>query len=260
MPLVVPNGMPGIRAELLTTEAAITFGHENLRIFAAAPIIGSSAIDANNSPTTQLLPGLVMAKKDADSKWYEYDPAQTDGREVARGVLLVGVNMLNPVTGSAEDRSGTILEGGYVKAGALRGLDATARMQLVNFTLDDEAQARAKFNDGFLREVSKAANYTVTAADNLTEFVATAAVVFTLPAIGKGMRFKFRQQANASLQIAGATAVLVGLNGATYTTLTFNTAGQMLGTGVIVRSNDAGTKWIVENCSAPGTTITATWA
>lgn len=260
MPALVPNGMPGIRAEQISVEAAITWGHENLRIYHPNPVVGSAAIDAGNSPTSQLLPGLVVAQKDADSKWYEYDPTQTDGREVARGVLESGLNMLNPITGSVEDRQGKILIGGLLKAAQLRGLDGTARMQLINFMFDDELQSRGRMMDGFLREVSKAANYTVLATDNLTEFVATAAVVFTLPAIAKGLRFKFRQQANASMQVAGATSVLVGLNGASYASLTFNTASQMIGAGCIVRSNDAGTKWIVESCSAPGTTITATWA
>lgn len=260
MAILNSNGMPGIQASISSAEAQVWYGHENLKILAQDATIGAAAIDAGNSPTSQLRPGLVMAKKDADGFWYEYDATQTDGREVARGVLVRGVGMLNVTSGAAENKVGPeIMIGGQLKAAALNGLDATARLQMVNFTFDDQLPSISRFNDGFLREVSKAANYTVLASDNVTEFVATAAVVFTLPAIQKGLRFKFRQQANASLHVAAASAVLVGLNSATLNSVTFNTAGQMLGAAVTIRSNDAGTKWIAESACPPGV-FTATWA
>lgn len=255
---------PGMSTVISTQENQIWWGHENLRIYDPLPILKSTAIDAGNTPTTQLRSGLVLGKRDADGIWAEYDPTQTDGREVARGVLQGSLSMLNAVSGAAEDKHGGVYEilvGGLLKSSALFGLDGLARIQLAQrFIFDDELQGRKWGNGLWLREVAKAANYPVVVADNLAEFVATAAVQFTLPAIAKGLRFKFRQEANASLIIAAPAAILIGLNGVTFTTLTFNTAGQMIGAGATVYANKAGTKWIVESASAPGTTITATWA
>lgn len=258
------GGNPGIQASVFSAENQVWWGHENMRIFDPLATLKSTAIDAGNLPTTSLRSGLVLGKRDADGLYAEYDPTQSDGREVARGVLVGGISMINQATGLVQDTfqsADQVLVGGLLKAANLIGLDGLARVQLSQrFIFDDELTGRG-MGDGFwLREVQKAANYVVVAADNLTEFEATAAVQFTLPAIAKGLRFKFRQVANASLIIAAPAAILIGLNGAAFTTLTFNTAGQMLGTGVVVYANKAGTKWVVEQASAPGTTITATWA
>ena len=256
---------PGMQATIQTQENQVWSGHENLRILDTLPILKSTAIDAGNTPTTQLRSGLVLGKRDSDGLWAEYDPTQTDGREVARGVLIGSLSMLNAITGAAEDKHGGVYEvmtGGNVKAAALFGLDGLARVQMAKmFNFDDELAPR-DYGGPWLREVAKAANYVVTAADNLTEFVATAAagVVFTLPAIAKGLRFKFRNEANAAMGVAAPAAILIGLNSVTLTSVTFSTAGQMIGAGVIVYANKAGTKWVVEQASCPGTTITATWA
>ena len=259
------GGNPGMQASVFTQENQIWWGHENLRIYDPLAILASTAIDAGNAPTSQLRSGLVLAKLDASGKYAEYDPTQTDGREVARGVLQGSLSMLNGMTGLAEDKNQGAFEvmiGGLLKNSALFGLDGGARLQLgTRFVFDDEIQGRNWGGGGlWLREVAKAANYVVVAGDNLTEFRATAAVQFTLPAIAKGLRFKFRQEANAGLIIAAPAAILIGVNGVAFTTLTFNTAAQMIGAGAIVYANAAGTKWIVEYGGAPGTTVTATWA
>lgn len=257
MSLLNLNALPGFQPLAQSEENQVWFGHENLRLFDPLPVIGAAAVDAANTPTTTLRNGLVLAKKTADGLWYEYDPTQTDGREVAAGVLIQSLSMLNIVTGVVSNKNGRILVGGLLKASALIGLDRGARRQLASrFTFDDDF-AGADWGGGFKRELAKAANYAVVAADNNTEFVATAAAVFTLPAIGKGYRFKFRNQADTNMGVASAEGTnMVALNNAGASSVTFSTAGQKIGGAVIVYSNKAGDKWIVENASAGANTIT----
>lgn len=251
------NALPGFQAQVQSTENQVWFGHENMRIFDAFPVIGSAAVDAGNTLTTTLRNGLVMAKKTSDGLWYEYDPTQVDGREVARGVLIQSLSMMNIVTGVVDKKNGRILVGGNLKASALVGLDSGARRQMASsFKFDDDFSGR-NWGGGFLRELPKAANYTVVAADNHTEFVATAAAVFTLPAIGKGYRFKFRNQADANMQVSSAEGTnVVALHNASASSVAFSTANQKIGGAVVVYSNKAGDKWITENASAGANTIT----
>lgn len=255
------GGGPGISAKRESFENQWWWGHESLRIFDALPLIVSTAIDAGASPTTVLRSGLVMGKVTASGKWAEYDITQTDGREVARGILEGTVNMLNSTTGAVEDKHGgphEIIIGGLAMASKLFGLDANARRQLGSrFLFDDEVSGRL-WGGSFLREVVKITDYTVVAADNFTEFVLrTATGVFTLPAIGKGYRFKFRSEVNAAMGILSPEGNnIVALNDVAATSATFQTAGQMLGAGAIVYSNAAGDKWIFENRSAGTAAVT----
>lgn len=256
------GGGPGYQTKVgPSTENAVCWGHENLRIFDASPLIVSTAIDSGASPTTMLRSGLVMAKVDASAKWSNYDPTATDGRQVARGILLQSMSMLNANTGVAEDKTyGEILIGGLLQAANLINLDSLARIQLARqFMFDDDPTGRA-WGGAFPKEVTKITNYVVLPADNLTEFVLTTALGnFTLPAIGKGYRFKFRSEVNAAMGIVSAEGNnIVGLNDVAASSATFQTAGQMLGAACVVYSNAAGDKWIFENRSAGTAAVTLT--
>jgi hypothetical protein len=249
---------PGIQSKVESQERQVWWGHENLRIFDPMPAIKSTAVDSGNTPTTHLRGGLVMAKITSGGLWAEYDPSQTDGRQIARGVLMGGLSMLS-TSGAAEQKQGVILIGGLLKASQLLGLDASARQQLSRtFIFDDDIQGRI-WGGSFFQEVSKAANYTVVAADNLTEFVATAAVDFTLPAIGRGYRFKFRQTADADLNVISAEGDnIVAEGNATADQVGFATSSEKIGGAFIVYSNRAGDAWVVENASAGNNTVTVT--
>ncbi len=253
------NALPGFQALAQSEENQVWTGHENLRLFDPLSVIGSAAVDSTNTPTTTLRNGLVLGKKTSDGLFYQYDPTATDGTEVACAVLIQSLSMLNPATYVAQNKNGRILIGGMLRASLLIGLDAGARRQMAQrFIFDDDIPGR-DWGGGFLREQSKAANYPVVAADNNTEFVATAAVVFTLPAIGKGYRFKFRQEANAALTITSAEGTnIMALNNAGASSAAFSTAAMMIGAGAVVYSNKAGTKWIFENRSAGTATVTLT--
>lgn len=249
---------PGIHAKYESQEAQIWWGHENLRIFAPMPAIASTAVDSGNTPTTRLRAGLVMAQITATGLWADYDPTKTNGQEVARGVLMRGLTMID-ASGSAIQKQGVILIGGLLKTVDLIGLDGTARQQLAKaFVFDDDIAGRG-WGGAFLREQTKTENYTVVAADNMTEFVAagTGAVTFTLPALAKGLRFKFRNQVDENMTVASAEAGnIVAMHNAAADSVAFSTASGKIGGAVIVYSNAAGDKWIVENASAGANTIT----
>lgn len=255
------GGGPGMSTTRTSFENQWWWGHENLRILDALPLIVSTAIDAGASPTSVLREGLIMAKVTASGKWAEYDVTQTDGREVARGILIGTQSMLNTTTGVVEDKNGGPFEiaiGGLAMAAKLYGLDSNARRQLsLRFVFDDDVPGH-HWGGAFIREIVKITDYTVVAADNFTEFVLrTATGVFTLPAIGKGYRFKFRSEVNAALGILSPEGNnIVALNDVAATSATFQTANMMIGAGAIVYSNAAGDKWIFENRSAGTATVT----
>lgn len=250
------HGLPGISAKIESSENQVWTGRWEDQVVEPFPKIDSTAVDAGSTPTSSLRAGLIMAKGDSDGLWYEYDPTATDGREVARGVLYHGLSMLGP-DGSVEDKSGNILVGGYLKSANLYGLDSLARQQLsARFIFDDDFSGRSWLGP-HLREIEKAANYTVVAADNMSCFVATAAAVFTLPAIGPGYRFLFRNQADADMGVASAEGDnMVAIDDASADSVTFSTSSQKIGGAVLIYSNEQGDKWIVENRSAGANTIT----
>lgn len=251
------GGAPGIHVKQQTQEKQIWWMHENLRVFDNLPKIVSTAVDSTNTPTTDLRSGLVLGKVTSSGKWKQYDPTATDGSQQAQGVLLGGVRMMNVVSGVVEDKDGEVLVGGFLKAGQLIGLDSAARIQLAQrFVFDDDLVGRG-WGGPLAREVSKAADYVVVAADNMTEFVATAAVNFTLPAIGKGYRFKFRQTADANMGVVSAEGDnMIGMNDASADSATFSTSSQKIGAALNVYSNLAGDKWIIENVSAGANAVT----
>src|SRR5262245_32920301 len=68
----------------------------------------STAVDARSSPTTLLQRGLVLGKITASGLYKQYDPAATDGSQVARGILYQGVNMLD-ATATVADKLGRMV-------------------------------------------------------------------------------------------------------------------------------------------------------
>jgi Bacteriophage lambda head decoration protein D len=210
--------------------------------------IGSASTDAGNTGnTTTLRPGLVMAVKTSDSKWYPYDPTQTDGRQNAAGVLPFGVPMLG-IAGSVEDKVMSILTRGNIIAAQAVNLDAQAQRQLEAIGFNFDAPLKKQL-------IVKAADYTVVAADNGAEFQATAAVNFTLPAAAAGYEFTFTQTANANLVVTGSTNIVCDGN-AGATSITYSTASHKIGSRLRLTTQYVGSAWkyVAENLG--GTTMT----
>lgn len=112
--------------------------------------------------------------------------------------------------------------------------------------------------DLFINEVAKTANYTIVAGDNGILFTNTAAggaVVFTLPAIGKGYYFGFLVTADQSVTVSSAAGSdMVTIASITASSVAFTTSGQKIGRWLRVYSNLAGDKWLTEQGAMPGLT------
>ncbi len=228
------GNVPGFQTKQESEEKQVTWsGRAGQDLIATKKVvIDSTAVDAGNSPTTTLRGGLVVAMKDSDGNIYAYDPDATDGTQIALGVLPKHQNML--VEGVAADRFSQILVHGMLRQNELTGLDARARAVLGGrFVFDNDLHASTGLlltPRGIYR---KGANYTVTSGDTGLLFLATAAVVFTLPTKANGLAYRFLQLTDAQLQIAGASDI-VHKGNASASTVTFNTASEKIGSHVLV--------------------------
>jgi len=106
----------------------------------------------------------------------------------------------------------------------------------------------------------KAANYTLTAADNGATVLCTAAADITLPAAAAGLSYYVAQTADANLAILapGSNDSIITKNDTGADSVTFSTAGQKIGSAVLVTAvtldSGATYKWFLANIG--GTTAT----
>jgi hypothetical protein len=249
---------PGFQAAVESDDAEVTWsGRRGQDLVATRKItLTGTAIDGGNTPQTTLRGGILLANVDGAGKAHTYSPDANDGRQIAIGILEKPQDML--VDGTATDRFTQMLVHGLVKESELINLDPRARQQLGGrFTLDKEFSPQAgvlMHPRGIYR---KSANYTVVAADNGLLFLATAAVTFTLPAKANGLAFRFVQSADANLVIQGSSDI-IALNNAAASSVTFGTAGQKIGSQVLVEclyTNTATLKWLVTNLGATTPTV-----
>lgn len=252
-----PGNQPGLRTKKSSDEAQILWSGRGGQDLAAVRqgTLASTSVDSGASPTTSLRPGLVLAIHGTSGKFLPYDPDANDGTQIAVGVLERGQDML--VDGVATDRFVPMLVHGFVKEGELVGLDPRAKGQLARrFVFDRDLPCGA---DAQLRPrgvVRKAADYSVVEADDGLLFLASAAVVFTLPTRKNGLAFRFVQTANSNLTINGG-GHLVHKGNAAATTVTFSTTNEKIGSHALVECVYVDTdtlKWVVTNLG--GTTAT----
>lgn len=248
---------PGVVEE--TAERNVVWGPTDWTLLKSINI-ATTAADAGNSPTTELRQGLLMGKVAASAEYEHYQPNGTTGVGVAEGVLWNSRRVID-TGGTATKRIGQLMVAGNVKAGQLLLLDQQARAQMANrFLFDDDLPGNTS---GWLEVVAKAADYTVTAADNNRVFTnqgASALVTFTLPAIAKGLRYRFYSEDNDGIKITAATAdTLVTHNDAAADTIAFSTTGRNIGAAFEILANADGTKWLVFpfiwNIADDGTTV-----
>lgn len=250
--------VPGLTTSRETYENEFRWGSELQGVFSNA-LISGSAVDSGNTPTFELRPGLLLGQQIATGKYMQYNPAASDGTEVAGAVLIEGLRMLdfsnNPV-----DRFYAVLVGGPVQASKLLGLDNQARAQMSKFIFDDIGNIQGNSWFPFKRFQTKTANYSVVASDNGSNFDnlgAAGEVDFTLPPIANGYYFGFRALAAQTLKvISNEGGNIVALNNAAANSLAFSTGGQIIGGGFKFYTNAAGTKWLVDNDSAGTNTVT----
>lgn len=258
-------GQPGIGSLVQTAEREIFWGGDDshIRPLLVNGIVSGAARDAGNSPTTVLRPGLLLAT--SSGQFVQWDGSATDGTQWLTGVLPTEIRATD-FDGNNADRVLAIAVSAPLKASQLLILGAAlvghaqeylARRQLANagFVLDDDPMG---YLAGKSRRVeAKGANYTVVAADNGKAFFATAAAVFTLPALKAGLSFEFEQTADANMGVASAEGDnIVTINDAATDSVTFSTSGQKIGAHIRVWSDYvSGTlKWLIE--IQPGFTAT----
>lgn len=243
--IIDPFAMPGMGAESDSTENEFLWGNRETAHYESGVIV-STTTDSGSSPTSQLRPGLAMGKVTASGKWGQYDPTATDGREVFQGVLRLGVNMLDN-TGTAADKAGIFVIGGFLKNGKVFNLDALARRQGNRFVFDDDLAGVAAL---WRTVVAKTADYTVLATDNDKIFSnqgAVGAVNFTLPTCARGLHFQFVVEADQNVTITSAPSdILVVFNDAAADSIAFSTGSQKIGGWVEVFANADASKWLVK--------------
>ena len=249
---------PGITTSRETYENEFRWGSQFQGVFANG-LIDGAARDSGNSPTYELRPGLLLGQVTSSGKYKQYSPTATDGTEVASAVLIEGLRTQN-FDGTDADRFYAVLVGGPVQKSKLLNFDEMARQQMDKFIFDDIGQMMGGHWFPWKRFLTKTGNYTVVAADNYTLFDNTgagAAVTFTLPALANGYLFGFSVVADQSVTVASAAGDdMVLFNDASADSAAFSTSGEKIGGLLVVYSNPAGTKWIVENRSAGANTVT----
>lgn len=241
-------GVPGMGSAVVSTENSFLWG-SNAWYTLKSVVISSACVDSGSSPTTDLRPGLVLGKITSGGEYTAYAATNTDGSQVAEGILFTGVRMLSPISGSAEDKLGQLVVAGPVKGGSLYGIDQFARANLFGRVVFDDDLVGNRF--GWRDVVAKTADYTVVTADRDTIFTnrgAAGAVNFTLPAIAKGLKYLFYCEAAQDLTITAATAdTLVAFNdlAADSVTIDQNTNSKQIGGALMVVANDNASKWLV---------------
>lgn len=240
------TGLPGMGPTAESTENAFLWGPDSW-ILLKSIVIDSAATDSGSTPTTDLRPGLVMGQVTSTKRYKAYSPTATTGEQIAEGVLFHGVRMLRPIDATADHQLAQLVVAAPVKGGSLFGVDNFARAHMHGrFIFDDLLVGN---QSGWKDVVAKTADYTVVAADNNTIFTnrgAAGAVNFTLPAIAKGLRYRFCVEADQNVTITAATAdTLVVFNDAAADSIAFSTVAERIGGAFEIYANDNASKWLV---------------
>ena len=72
---------PGFTEITTTTENEVQWGPPDRQVFANAATLDSTAVDAGNSPTSDLRPGLFLGMLTTDGNLYQWNPDAGDGTE-----------------------------------------------------------------------------------------------------------------------------------------------------------------------------------
>ena len=113
----------------------------------APVVISSTATDPTNVPTTLLRPGLCMGIITATGQWSNYSASNSDGTQIAQGILPVGLQMVDPFTQLTQTKEWGMIIGGPIKAANIIGLDNNARAQLSPRFLFDDFLTDEEIND-----------------------------------------------------------------------------------------------------------------
>lgn len=247
---------PGFGISNPTVEASVLAGYASINGLSIvdSAVISGAARDSTNTTTTILRAGLVLGKITATGFLTNYDPAATDGSQVAVAILAVELRAQDFDATNAT-RVAPVYIGGFVQAAQCRGLDVYSRGHLSRqFLFDDDLVGNVT---AFPKVVAKTAAYSVVAADRGSIFTnqgASGSVTLTLPAIARGFYAKFYCEADQTFIVAAVTGdTIVAFNDAAADSVSIGTASEKVGTSVTIYSNADGTKWLSEVCLAAET-------
>lgn len=250
---------PGMSAIVVTNEANIWVGRESHLELNMMPL-SSATLDAGNTPTSSLRPGLLLGKITATNLLKEHAPAGVDGSETAVAVLQVGQSTLDS-SGAVMHKNAHVLLKGILNASNLLLLTALTRRQLLmshRFLFDDDLEGKYAAGGQWVREIPATGAVTVTTAHVGALLVTTAAATFTLPTLAAGLGpFEFLNAVDADMAVVSAAGNDIIYDGdLAASSLTFSTAAHKIGGRLQVCANAAGTKWLVRNFSGAPCVVT----
>ena len=79
------SAAPGVSTSLYSTEGQVY--STKIPPWLDSVVLDSTCVDARSTPTTIILPGLVLGKITSSGNHVQYNPAATDGSQVADCVV-----------------------------------------------------------------------------------------------------------------------------------------------------------------------------
>lgn len=243
MPYSTAGSPAGITAETVSYDAAVTSGPDILQIYGSVKLVSTTVDSGNSGNTTTIRAGNILAKVTATGLFTVYNFDAIDGTQIPICVLRNTISMIGDAGVVADKDVSVVLSGilqtaNLVAAGQDGGLDAAARNMLSKAFKFDDDYTGALVGIPFLPVVTKAADYTLTAADSGKKFVSTTgAVTFTLPTIAHGLSYELRSSSDNNLVVTGASASLLrSTSGVLGTTATMSTSASKLGAGMRIQA------------------------
>jgi len=253
-------GVPGAGSIAETTEVQFLWGGDaNKTSLKKNGVIRGESRDAGNSPTTVLRPGLLLGLETSTTEYSEFDGDAADGSENVAGILAHELRAQDFDANDA-DRVAAVCVGGPVKATHLliQG-DAfvghvdefLARQQMArSFVFDDDPLGALA--GGLTRFGGTVTGTTDTLTDSQTGstlfYSNAASVTVTLPTCKPGLEFMLVRTGDEEFIVTAGSAIMIGDNDTTVTTVTYTTASQHLGAYVHAKAVYEGTtaKWLVQ--------------
>jgi hypothetical protein len=255
-------GIPGQTDIYTSVEATIQWGGFFGPFTWQYAVIDSAAVDAGNTPTTFLRPGLLMGIKTATNTWVAYAYTNTDGSQVAQGILTIDMDMIDPYTNAGAARNVPMLSSGPVKSSQIIGLDNLSRSQLRGrFLFDDDLPNIRSFYPYINTRVFTTSPYQVLATDCGSLLIANAAgaFVFTLPPIADGLTFTFLNYAAQNMTVSSTEGTnIISDTNLSASNVIFSTASHKQGGMVDFWSFYDGSvlKWAFASLSASTNVVT----
>lgn len=245
-------GVPGVGSDRTTYESELLWGGDQARngVLWQSKKISSAAVDAANTPTTILRPGLLMGTNATSLELEDWDADATDGSQNLTAVLDTEMRMTDfdatavdrvfrAIVARAPLKSRKLLIEGVAFLGHANEYLARRQLAMMGCVLDDDPQNHLSGLNRRTVRVTAAGAYTALATNNgaLHIFSNAAAVAITLPALQVGLSFDFLREGDEEIVVSSAEGdnIIVG-NDAAADSITFTTAGNHIGAMVHVES------------------------